>query len=996
MATLETLTLEIDGNASKASDGITSLISSLSSLGQAVQSSLTGLRELSNVLKEIRTNATGLGSNLGSISSAMSARTATNVGRVSSAMADLNREASEGARNGMQYVAPIQDEIAESTNRATEAIADYTQEVGNTTKVATNAAEGARELAEATKEVGKANNTVRETQRSMNGLFSQIGRIAKTMLLRTAIRSLMKVAKQGLQNFYQYSKSVNGTFYTATQQLQQSSIVAGNQLGAALGTLIASIAPLLNQLLSIVTSVAEALTMLFALLGGQTTYTKAVAGMNSVGKAAGGAGSKIKELLADFDELNVIAQESGGGGGGGGNGFGYDYEEVPLPQWMLDWKPLIEGLLYGGLGALALSKLWKWLKNLLGLGDGIGAKIINAILDKLLGKNKKKKIDIDITGLKEALAQMVLLAAVTELAKKAVEGLSGALTGLMGVLDAVSLIKKLLEMLLLNLLGDKTLKIKVDSKPFDEFKKEFEEWKPEEKKIVLKPDTTMFFEYLKELNHWLQEKSVKIVEFKIDSTEMWKYYNELKPWLEEKSVKTIMFKVDTTNVWDYVKDIKDWLEKKATKFIEFRIDTTKLWDYVNSIKEWLEKKDVKVIQFRVDTTNVWQYVDDIKEWIDTKSEKVIDVLLDDSVFSNSKRAVDDWANEKAIKKIGIDIDVSWANLLRATIAWIIDQGNKLASILSTIKEITRVISSWLSKKMEKTITIDIDDSEYISLKEEIDSWVSIAVNKTIGVNILTAYLGFLVYSTLIDVWAFRRDTKTILIDIATSYNNSFLPYANAIMQWCDTVASKYVTIVIGNLDAFNKFSNELVAWANETLTKTVNVVVNETTNKSTGSGIKNNVATTISNTVNNVMNAVGNVIQTISNAKEKALHDLLTKPYYGPGYNGGGGPSGGHKYYASGGFPDSGELFIARENGLTEMIGNFGGRTGVANNEQIIEGIRQGVADGQSEQNALLRRQNELLQGILEKDASVRIGASAALGRVARQSLDMYSGMVGG
>ena len=60
MATLETLTLEIDGNASKASDGITSLTSSLSSLGQAVQSSLTGLRELSNVLKEIRTNATGL------------------------------------------------------------------------------------------------------------------------------------------------------------------------------------------------------------------------------------------------------------------------------------------------------------------------------------------------------------------------------------------------------------------------------------------------------------------------------------------------------------------------------------------------------------------------------------------------------------------------------------------------------------------------------------------------------------------------------------------------------------------------------------------------------------------------------------------------------------------------------------------------------------------------------------------------------------------------
>ena len=79
-----------------------------------------------------------------------------------------------------------------------------------------------------------------------------------------------------------------------------------------------------------------------------------------------------------------------------------------------------------------------------------------------------------------------------------------------------------------------------------------------------------------------------------------------------------------------------------------------------------------------------------------------------------------------------------------------------------------------------------------------------------------------------------------------------------------------------------------------------------------------------------------------------------------------------------------------------ELVGSINGKTSVANQDQIIEGIQRGVYEANSEQNALLRRQNELLQGILEKDASVRIGASAALGRVARQSLDMYSGMVGG
>ena len=46
--------------------------------------------------------------------------------------------------------------------------------------------------------------------------------------------------------------------------------------------------------------------------------------------------------------------------------------------------------------------------------------------------------------------------------------------------------------------------------------------------------------------------------------------------------------------------------------------------------------------------------------------------------------------------------------------------------------------------------------------------------------------------------------------------------------------------------------------------------------------------------------------------------------------------------YASGGFPDYGELFIARENG-PEMVGTIGGRNAVANNSQITSGIASAV-----------------------------------------------------
>jgi ABC-type transporter Mla subunit MlaD len=80
--------------------------------------------------------------------------------------------------------------------------------------------------------------------------------------------------------------------------------------------------------------------------------------------------------------------------------------------------------------------------------------------------------------------------------------------------------------------------------------------------------------------------------------------------------------------------------------------------------------------------------------------------------------------------------------------------------------------------------------------------------------------------------------------------------------------------------------------------------------------------------------------------------------------------------FASGGFPDAGQLFIAREAGA-EMVGSLGGHTAVANNDQIVEGIREGVEAAMERQNQLLRRQNELLQALLEKEGSAEINVSS-------------------
>jgi len=54
--------------------------------------------------------------------------------------------------------------------------------------------------------------------------------------------------------------------------------------------------------------------------------------------------------------------------------------------------------------------------------------------------------------------------------------------------------------------------------------------------------------------------------------------------------------------------------------------------------------------------------------------------------------------------------------------------------------------------------------------------------------------------------------------------------------------------------------------------------------------------------------------------------------------------------FATGGFPDEGQLFMARESG-PELVGTMGGRTAVANNQEITDGIRQAVYDAMMASN---------------------------------------------
>lgn len=71
--------------------------------------------------------------------------------------------------------------------------------------------------------------------------------------------------------------------------------------------------------------------------------------------------------------------------------------------------------------------------------------------------------------------------------------------------------------------------------------------------------------------------------------------------------------------------------------------------------------------------------------------------------------------------------------------------------------------------------------------------------------------------------------------------------------------------------------------------------------------------------------------------------------------------------FADGGFPDTGELFVAREAG-PELVGRINGKTAVANNDQIVSGISSGVYNAMIGAMSKGNRNNTTVTAIFQVD----------------------------
>lgn len=252
------------------------------------------------------------------------------------------------------------------------------------------------------KDMDDIDKSAKKADTTLGKLAKSIGRIAFYRAIRSAIRFVTDGFKEGLENAYQFSKVVGYELADTLDRLATKSLTMKNQLGSAFGGLIMAAEPVLLQLIGLVTRAANALAQLMAIIGGRTTYLKAIDTVTEYGEAIGGAGQAAKEAmkyLAPFDELNRLPGDSGASGGGGSNVPDYSamFEETPVAQalqdFVTDFKISVSDVLFDWsdlTGEQIAEKVLAGLFMLTGAGvgfilGGVPGALIGSIIGLTLG-----------------------------------------------------------------------------------------------------------------------------------------------------------------------------------------------------------------------------------------------------------------------------------------------------------------------------------------------------------------------------------------------------------------------------------------------------------------------------------------------------------------------------------------------------------------------------------------------------------------------------------
>lgn len=1081
MANLETLELRISANAQEATKGLGKLICSLLNL-QRVLPGVTGdLQKFNDQLRTLK----GF-KNMSFDGLAKSVKSAKKVIETTDAV----KKQTSAVNNLVQAMKPV-DSATTTVTGKTEEVVQQTDALNDQTQQIKNNVNG---IVVAARNLGQSSADVNKLSSSFSKMLTSVSRIAKTMLIRTAIRAVIKGAKEGLDNFYQYAKKIGNGYASQIDQVSSKWKQLKNQMGATIGTALAAVMPILSAITNLALAAFNALSALFAMLNGKDTYSQATYNVEEYSDSVSGATKATRELLASFDELNVIQSQGTGGGGGGAINYGELFQEVEVPQWLIEWGPVIKAILGGVLAATILPGIVDWVKKIFGLFGGDDALNALKFLTKLFGDDNTGGTLPDIG---DAATQMVTFGAGAAAAAAALPIIVEQMTLLKELFEGFSLLETIITTLLELLTkavagGTGTVKVEVDDQEVKDWNEEFKgtTW-DKDVEINVNIDKEDFIETL---IGWTEEDSTKTVSVSVDMNNV-DLVTKLTMWTGEDSEKKINVTVDMDNI-DLVTKLTMWTGEDSTKTISVSVEMDNI-DLVTRLTLWTAEDSEKKINVKVDMNNIdlvtkltmWtaqdsdklvnlKFVDNgevlghLMEWVDTESTKVINVEIKnngssgdggdsggggksfwDQIFGQPVwetfnewlglenkpfwDVINDWISggeKKPVEvKYGDVVKViddqnfkdSVSKMLADNVKGILsadnisklkkDFPNLSASDIFVISDFAHLTSEAQKELTTNLITSFTSEEAITSIKEAIpnisaDGLVNLTDWDKMTDNEQKEFIKEMqkVFGAEDTKKAMEKLGVDVSKDIQTGIDSTD-PTVKVGAEWEDAKDPKTIfEKAAENLKAKAKIAAQFT-WAKNKDMETVVTKkvknINKDGNRPVIKGgydfkkgcapedIKTKIQNDCKPTVTVAATVEGGAAAKVGKAFADGVSNELNQKKFKVKFEG---DTATIEAKANGGLVRSGDIFMANENGKSEMIGRFGSSTAVANQEQMVEAMARGVSYAQAEQNSLLREQNRLLLGILQKEGTVNIGASSALGRTVRQSLNMYDSLVGG
>lgn len=199
---------------------------------------------------------------------------------------------------------------AEQLDTVEKPLASITAKFGELKAKAKGAAKSIKDLG---KQMGKSfkNSVLGETIGKVAG---SLERILRYRTVNEFLKQIAKAFSEGVNNLYQYSKAVGTDFATSMDSAATSLQYFRNSVGAMTAPILNALIPVFDSLIDRIVEGVNWLNQLVAKMTGASSWTKAIRQQKEYAEAAKDSAAAQKQLLAGFDELNVISSTGSSSG----------------------------------------------------------------------------------------------------------------------------------------------------------------------------------------------------------------------------------------------------------------------------------------------------------------------------------------------------------------------------------------------------------------------------------------------------------------------------------------------------------------------------------------------------------------------------------------------------------------------------------------------------------------------------------------------------------